>query len=227
MQVLNGEMTLGSFMAFSTLSSYFTNPVSNLVNLQLQIQEASISMKRLTEIMDYEAEQANADEQEYSDLEQIEGDIEFPGRDIPLRQPHPALDHVSFTIPAGKKVALVGHSGSGKSTITKMLLKYYEPESGEIRVNGVNLNEYTNRFGAPAPFLTYRRTLSFSARPPGQHPHLAPDATLEEVKEAARKAGRPRVLSASCRCNTTYLDEKPATACRAVKSSASRWRGRS
>ena len=59
----------------------------------------------------------------------------------------------------------MGHSGSGKSTITKMLLKYYEPESGEIRVNGVNLNEYTNRFGAPAPFLTYRRTLSFSARP--------------------------------------------------------------
>ena len=50
-QVLKGEMTLGGFMAFSTLSSYFTSPLSNLIGLQMQIQEASISMKRLGEIM--------------------------------------------------------------------------------------------------------------------------------------------------------------------------------
>ena len=51
-QVLKGEMTLGGFMAFSTLSSYFTSPLSNLIGLQMQIQEASISMKRLGEIME-------------------------------------------------------------------------------------------------------------------------------------------------------------------------------
>src|SRR5699024_10758234 len=183
MQVLNGEMTLGSFMAFSTLSSYFTNPVSNLVNLQLQIQEASISMKRLTEIMDYEAEQANADEQEYSDLEQIEGDIEF--RDVTFRYGNraPALDHVSFTIPAGKKVALVGHSGSGKSTITKMLLKYYEPESGEIRVNGVNLNEYTNASVRRAISYVPQNIELFSKTILDNIRISRPDATLEEVKE--------------------------------------------
>ncbi len=127
MQVLNGEMTLGSFMAFSTLSSYFTNPVSNLVNLQLQIQEASISMKRLTEIMDYEAEQAKllhqpceqpgqfaapdpgglhldeapdrdhglrsrAGQRRRTGVQRPGADRRrhrVPGRDIPLRQPHP------------------------------------------------------------------------------------------------------------------------------------------
>ena len=57
MQVLNGNMTLGSYMAFSTLSTYFTSPVSDLISLQMSIQEAQISMKRLTEIMDYESEQ--------------------------------------------------------------------------------------------------------------------------------------------------------------------------
>ena len=105
--------------------------MGNLVNLQLQIQEASISMKRLTEIMDYEAEQANADEQEYTELEQIEGDIEF--RDVTFRygnrKPR-AGPPSALPFPAGKKVALVGHSGSGKSTITKMLLKYNEPGIG-------------------------------------------------------------------------------------------------
>ena len=109
-QVLNGEMTLGGFMAFSTLSGYFTSPLSNLIGLQMQIQEASISMKRLTEIMDYPAENETAEGMEQSEMEKVEGDIEF--KDVTFRYGNraPALDHVSFTIPAGKKVALVGSS---------------------------------------------------------------------------------------------------------------------
>ena len=81
---------------------------------------------------------------EQSELDKVEGDIEF--KDVTFRYGNraPALDHISFTIPAGKKVALVGGSGSGKSTITKLLLKYYDPEDGEIDINGANLAEYTN-----------------------------------------------------------------------------------
>ena len=141
-QVLNGQLTLGGYMAFSTLSGYFTSPVSELIGMQMSIQEASISMKRLTEIMDYESEQD--DTREYTEMESMEGDIEF--KDVTFRYGNrtPALDHISFTIPQGKKVALVGSSGSGKSTITKLLLKYYEPESGTISVNGVDLDEYSN-----------------------------------------------------------------------------------
>ncbi len=204
-QVLQGDMTLGSFMAFSTLSSYFTSPVSNLVNLQLQIQEASISMKRLTEIMDYETEQS--DEQEHTDLERMEGDIEF--RDVTFRYGNrtPALDHVSFTIPAGKKVALVGSSGSGKSTITKMLLKYYEPESGEIRVNGVNLNEYTNASVRRAISYVPQNIELFSKTILDNIRISRPDATLEEVKEAARKADAHEFIRKLPLQYHTYLEE--------------------
>ena len=121
MQVLNGEMTLGGYMAFSTLSSYFTSPVSELVSLQMSIQQAQISIKRLTEIMDYESEQDET--REYTEMEKIDGDIEFKDVSFRYGSRSPALSHVSFTIPYGKKVALVGSSGSGKSTITKLLLK--------------------------------------------------------------------------------------------------------
>lgn len=55
-QVINGNLTLGSYMAFMTLAGYFMDPIGNLVNLQLSIQEANISMKRLSEILDYERE---------------------------------------------------------------------------------------------------------------------------------------------------------------------------
>ena len=129
-QVLNGEMTLGGFMAFSTLSGYFTSPLSNLIGLQMQIQEASISMKRLTEIMDYPSEYETAEGVEQSELDKVEGDIEF--KDVTFRYGNraPALDHISFTIPAGKKVALVGGSGSGKSAYAE---KYICHASNEKR----------------------------------------------------------------------------------------------
>ena len=204
-QVLKGEMTLGGFMAFSTLSSYFTSPLSNLIGLQMQIQEASISMKRLTEIMDYPSEQQ--DDNERTGLAKVEGDIEF--KDVTFRYGNraPALDHISFTIPAGKKVALVGSSGSGKSTITKLLLKYYEPEDGEIEVNGVNLDEYTNASVRRAIAYVPQNIELFSKTIYDNIRVSRMDATLDEVKEAAKKADAHDFIRHLPLQYNTYLEE--------------------
>ena len=206
-QVLNGEMTLGGFMAFSTLSSYFTSPLSNLIGLQMQIQEASISMKRLTEIMDYPAENETAEGMEQSEMEKVEGDIEF--KDVTFRYGNraPALDHVSFTIPAGKKVALVGSSGSGKSTITKLLLKYYEPEDGEIDFNGVNLTEYTNDSVRRAISYVPQNVELFSKTIYDNIRVSRMDATMDEVKEAAKKADAHDFIRHLPLQYNTYLEE--------------------
>ena len=206
-QVLNGEMTLGGFMAFSTLSSYFTSPLSNLIGLQMQIQEASISMKRLTEIMDYPAENETAEGMEQSEMEKVEGDIEF--KDVTFRYGNraPALDHVSFTIPAGKKVALVGSSGSGKSTITKLLLKYYDPEDGEIDVNGVNLAEYSSHSVRRAIAYVPQNVELFSKTIYDNIRISRMDATLDEVKEAAKKADAHEFIRHLPLQYNTYLEE--------------------
>lgn len=206
-QVLNGEMTLGGFMAFSTLSSYFTSPLSNLIGLQMQIQEASISMKRLTEIMDYPSECEAVDGAEQTEMDKVEGDIEF--KDVTFRYGNraPALDHVSFTIPAGKKVALVGSSGSGKSTITKLLLKYYDPESGEIDVNGANLAEYSNHSVRRAIAYVPQNVELFSKTIYDNIRISRMDATLEEVKEAAKKADAHEFIRHLPLQYNTYLEE--------------------
>ena len=206
-QVLNGEMTLGGFMAFSTLSSYFTSPLSNLIGLQMQIQEASISMKRLTEIMDYPSEYETAEGVEQSELDKVEGDIEF--KDVTFRYGNraPALDHISFTIPAGKKVALVGGSGSGKSTITKLLLKYYDPEDGEIDINGANLAEYTNSSVRRAIAYVPQNIELFSKTIYDNIRISRMDATLDEVKEAAKKADAHEFIRHLPLQYNTYLEE--------------------
>ena len=206
-QVLHGEMTLGGFMAFSTLSSYFTSPLSNLIGLQMSIQEAGISMKRLTEIMDYPAEDEAKEGSELIPLEKVEGDIEF--KDVTFRYGNraPALDHISFTIPAGKKVALVGSSGSGKSTITKLLLKYYEPEDGEIDINGVNLAEYTNASVRRAISYVPQNVELFSKTIYDNIRVSRMDATLDEVKEAAKKADAHDFIRHLPLQYNTYLEE--------------------
>ena len=206
-QVLHGEMTLGGFMAFSTLSSYFTSPLSNLIGLQMSIQEAGISMKRLTEIMDYPAEDEANEGSELIPLEKVEGDIEF--KDVTFRYGNraPALDHVSFTIPAGKKVALVGSSGSGKSTITKLLLKYYDPEDGEIDVNGVNLAEYSSHSVRRAIAYVPQNVELFSKTIYDNIRISRMDATLDEVKEAAKKADAHEFIRHLPLQYNTYLEE--------------------
>ena len=206
-QVLHGEMTLGGFMAFSTLSSYFTSPLSNLIGLQMSIQEAGISMKRLTEIMDYPAEDEANEGCELIPLEKVEGDIEF--KDVTFRYGNraPALDHISFTIPAGKKVALVGSSGSGKSTITKLLLKYYDPEDGEIDVNGVNLAEYSSHSVRRAIAYVPQNVELFSKTIYDNIRISRMDATLDEVKEAAKKADAHEFIRHLPLQYNTYLEE--------------------
>lgn len=207
-QVINGDITLGSLMAFTTMSGYFMDPVGRLVSMQLQIQEADISMKRMNEILDYEKEQSlyqNLDRNDpstllfyetdvdtdniYQELEKIDGNIEIKNITFRYGNRKPVLDNVSFNIEKGKKVALVGTSGSGKSTIAKLILKYYKAESGEILIDGVNINEYTNSSLRKAISYVPQNIELFSKNIYDNIRISKMNATLEEVKEAAKKAG--------------------------------------
>ena len=140
--IMNGDITLGSLMAFTTLSGYFMDPIGRLISLQLSIQEASISLKRISEIYEVEKEQEdNENDIEKIKLEKIDGNIELENITFRYGSRSPVLRNISMKIPKGKKVALVGESGSGKSTISKLLLKYYVPEEGKININGYNIDE--------------------------------------------------------------------------------------
>ncbi|HRU99689.1 MAG TPA: peptidase domain-containing ABC transporter [Ruminococcus sp.] len=203
-QVIDGKLSLGSLMAFTTMAGYFMDPVGRLVSLQLQIQEANISMKRLTEILDYDTEQS---EGEFNELESIDGDIEFNNVTFRYGNRKPVLNNISFTIPKGKKVALVGESGSGKSTIAKLLLKYYEPENGEIMLDGVDINEYDNE--------SVRRTISYVPQTIELFSKSIYDnirvskmnSTLEEVKQAAKEADAHEFIKKLPMQYHTYLQE--------------------
>ncbi len=207
MQVLKGNITLGSYMAFNTLSGYFMEPVSNLVGLQLSLQEANISMKRFSEILDYEEEQPETEQNLYQDIEKIEGDIEIKHVTFRYGNRKPALDDISFTIPKGKKVALVGSSGSGKTTMAKLLLKYYEPEQGEILIDGVDINEISNKSLRKAISYVPQTIELFSKSIYDNIRVSRMSATLEEVKEAAKAADAHDFIKRLPMQYYTFLEE--------------------
>lgn len=207
MQVLKGNITLGSYMAFNTLSGYFMEPVSNLVGLQLSLQEANISMKRFSEILDYEEEQPETEQNLYHDIEKIDGDIEIKHVTFRYGNRKPALNDISFTIPKGKKVALVGSSGSGKTTMAKLLLKYYEPEQGEILIDGVDINEISNKSLRKAVSYVPQTIELFSKSIYDNIRVSRMSATLEEVKEAAKAADAHDFIKRLPMQYYTFLEE--------------------
>ena len=205
MQVINNNMTLGSFMAFNTLAGYFMDPIGNLVSLQLSIQEANISMKRLSEIMDYEREQKS--ERQYQEISSIDGDIKLDHVTFRYGNRKPALDDVSFIIEKGQKVALVGASGSGKSTIAKLLLKYYEPEAGDITIDGMEISEYKNDDIRHAISYVPQNIELFSKSIYDNIRVTRQSATLDEVKEAAKAADAHEFIKRLPMQYYTYLEE--------------------
>lgn len=205
--VINGSLTLGSMMAFMTLAGYFMDPVSRLVGLQLQIQEANISMKRISEILDYEMEQDPEKEENLKEIDKLEGDIELKNVTFRYGNRKPAIDNVSLTIKEGQKVAVVGSSGSGKSTLAKMLLKYYQPESGEITIDGIDIEDYTNSSLRRAISYMPQNIELFSKSIYDNIRVSKMSATLEEVKEAAKAADAHDFIKRLPMQYNTFLEE--------------------
>jgi len=207
MQVIQGEITLGTMMAFMTLAGYFMDPIGRLVSLQLSIQEASISMKRISEILDYEREQDVSIPDSFQNIETIDGDIAIKGVTFRYGNRKPVLQDISFTIPQGKKVALVGSSGSGKSTIAKLLLKYYEPEAGTITIDGVDITEYSNDSLRRAISYVPQTIELFSKSIYDNIRVSRMSATLDEVKEAAKAADAHEFIRKLPMQYHTFLEE--------------------
>ncbi len=138
--VINGEMTIGVLITFNSLLAYFLDPVKNLINLQPQMQTAVVAADRLGEILDLEAEKTENEHRKLSPVN-FAGDIEIRNLNFRYGTRKMVLEDINIKIEKGQKVAFVGESGSGKTTLSKLLLHLYSAESGEILLNGNNIED--------------------------------------------------------------------------------------
>ncbi|WP_206870948.1 peptidase domain-containing ABC transporter [Clostridium zeae] len=139
-EVINGRLTIGQLLSFNALLVYFLTPIENLINLQSKIQTAIVAADRLSEILDIEIEKSR-DEDKKIKPESLKGTIEFKNVDFRYGEREHILKDLSLIIRQGEKIALVGESGAGKTTLAKLLMNFYKCNNGELLINGYNIQD--------------------------------------------------------------------------------------
>ena len=137
-QVYAGEMTTGEFMAFLTAVGLVFKPLKNLGQIYSKIQDAVAASERIFSILDTQSRIKDGTKELKEDIRLIEYKdvvLEYEGKNL--------LDGISLTIKEGEQIAIVGDSGGGKSTLVQLLLRYYDPKSGCICINGEDIRNFT------------------------------------------------------------------------------------
>ncbi|OUL59862.1 ABC transporter ATP-binding protein [Flavobacterium sp. AJR] len=142
--VIDGQITLGMMLAISSIVGSLNGPITQLIEFVREVQDAKISLARLSEIHDKEDEV----QQEVHQTQDIPQDSDIIIKDLSYRylgSDIPVLDDLNLVIPAHKVTAIVGVSGSGKTTLMKLLLKFYEPNNGEINIGNTQLKNISQK----------------------------------------------------------------------------------
>jgi subfamily B ATP-binding cassette protein MsbA len=137
-EVYNNNMTVGEFSAFLTAVGLVFQPIRRIGSIYSNIQDAVAASERVFEILDTQSKIVDGKKILKDDITHIE----FKNVKLKYDDSY-ALDDVSIEIKQGQNIALVGDSGGGKSTFINMLLRFYDPDSGEVSVNGTNIKEFT------------------------------------------------------------------------------------
>jgi ATP-binding cassette subfamily B protein len=129
--VIQGEMTIGALIAFSSYQSRAFSPLQALMDLYLRIERAGVSLDRIFEFLDVGKDQVEQSEQGQH-LSVVHGEVEFRHVSFAYDGKPPILQDVSFHVAGGERLTILGPSGIGKTTITDLLVRLYEPNKGEI-----------------------------------------------------------------------------------------------
>lgn len=136
--VLQRAIAVGDILAFFQYTQSFTRPIQQITRVMNQIQTAMAASERIFEFLDYDDEKNPSDKQ----LMEIKEGITFENVSFSYIPNEKIIKNLTFDVKKGQKIAIVGETGAGKTTIVKLLMKFYEIDSGSIKIDGVDIDEY-------------------------------------------------------------------------------------
>ena len=185
--VIEGRLSIGAVVAFVAYLTGLYRPVTRLAGVYTSVQEAMGVFQRIVAWLDRTPEVR--DRPDAKDLGPVQGEIQFDGVTFAYNpERRPALDGVSFTVRPGQLAALVGPSGAGKTTITYLVPRFYDPQGGAVRIDGVDVRSVTQASLAAQVGMVTQDTYLFHDTVRVNLQYARPGATDAELEAACRAA---------------------------------------
>jgi ATP-binding cassette, subfamily B, bacterial len=195
-QVLDDAVTIGVLASFVFYLQSFFDPIQSLSQLYTTYQAGMAALDKIFELLDEEPDLR--DRPGAVDLPRVRGEIEFDEVTFfyGLKEDEaPALDAVSLYVPPGQTVALVGATGAGKSTLAKLVARFYDPQHGRVLIDGHDLRDVTEHSLRSQLGIVPQESFLFSGTIRDNIAFGSPDATDDEVRDAARAVGADEFIT--------------------------------
>lgn len=204
--IISGGISFGDFVTFAFFLGMFWEPISRLGQMYNQLLMAMAASERIFEFLD---EQPNVDEKENAyELKDMKGNIEFDKVQFSYDKERIALHEISLDIKQGQTIALVGHTGSGKSTIANLISRFYDPTKGTVKVDGHDLRDVRLNTLRQQISVVLQDTFIFSGTIMENIRFGQPTATDEEVIEAAKVVGADEFIKRLADGYATEVEER-------------------
>lgn len=191
-RVLHGEMTLGTLTAFLLYLRIFFEPMQEISQFFNTFQSAAAALEKIAGVL---AEAPGIQDPERPvELSKVNGDIVFRDVKFSYVPDRPVLPDLDLRIPAGQTVALVGTTGAGKTTIAKLIARFYDPTSGAVTIDGVDLRDLAQAELRRHVVMVTQENFMFEGSVADNIRFGRPDATDTEVREAAEAVGADRFI---------------------------------
>ena len=188
---IQGALTVGTIVAFVAYLGRLYGPASALAGVQVQIVSALAVFERIFEYLDMEPE--GAEKPDAAVLQAVRGEIAFDDVQFSYTPERSALDGVSFRIAPGQMAAFVGPSGAGKTTITQLVPRFYDPQSGAVRVDGRDVRDVTLASLRENIGIVTQETYLFHDTIAMNLRYARPDATEARAAGGGTRGEHPRV----------------------------------
>jgi subfamily B ATP-binding cassette protein HlyB/CyaB len=187
-RVIEGELSIGQLIAFNMIAAQVTGPLLRLMNLWQELQQVGISVQRLGDVLNTQPESSYKPGR--TTLPHVAGQVVFEGVTFRYRPDGPEVLHkLSFAVPPGNMIGLVGRSGSGKSTIAKLIQRLYVPERGRILIDGVDLAQVDPSWLRRQVGVVLQENFLFNQSVRDNIALTDRGLAMEQVIQAARLAG--------------------------------------
>ena len=185
--ILTGQITSGSFVAFLAALIMLYTPLKTIGNNFISVQQALLALDRIYQLLNYHSFEEESAEGKQT-LESIKQGIEFKDVHFSYRADREILKGVSFKVPVGRKLALVGNSGGGKTTVCSLIPRLYDIDSGSITIDGVDIRDFTLESLRSQIAVVFQDSFLFQGTIRDNITCAKPDATDEEIAQALERA---------------------------------------